>query len=106
MSARHEGKRGGPVLHEGKPMHTTRHQCPSKMRYHAPSKSCLIATFLLRFQRATPTLAPFRPAFPKGKGPRSKRTPLALARPRVAPRLPAVDLQPSPKGWHEDGAHA
>src|SRR5215471_8366730 len=50
MSARHEGKRGGPVLHEGKPMHTTRHQCHSKMRSHAPSKPCLIATFLLRFR--------------------------------------------------------
>ena len=30
-------------------MHTTRHQCHSKMRSHAPSKPCLIATFLLRF---------------------------------------------------------
>src|SRR4029434_6722143 len=102
-SARHEGKRGGPVLHEEKPMHTTRHQCPSKMRSHAPSKPCLIATFLLRFQRGTPTLAPFRPAFRKGQGASAKRTTLALAPPRVATRLPAVDRQPSPKGWHEDG---
>src|SRR4030095_14977376 len=58
MSARHEGKRGGPVLHEGKPIHTTRHQCHSKMRSHAPSKPCLRATFLLRFlqQMDAPTL--------------------------------------------------
>src|SRR5215471_19219134 len=49
MSPRHRRKRGGTVLHEGKPMRTTRHPCHSKMRSHAPSKPCLIATFLLRF---------------------------------------------------------
>src|SRR5256885_2275498 len=101
MSARHEGKRGGSGLHEGKPMHTTRHQCHSKMRSHAPSKPCLIATFLLRFP-----LAPFRPAFRKGQGAGAKGTTLALTRPRLATRLSAVDRQPRPKGWHEKGAHA
>src|SRR4029453_16363959 len=70
------------------------------MRSHAPSKPCLIATFLLRFP-----LAPFRPAFRKGQGAGAKRTTLALARPRAATRLPAVDRQPSPKGRHENGAH-
>src|SRR5215831_14838321 len=54
MRARHEGKRGGPALHEGKPMHTTRHQCHNKMRSHAPSKPCLIAPFLLRFRSDPP----------------------------------------------------
>ena len=32
--------------------------------------------------------------------------PLTVARPRLATRLPAVYRQPSPKGWHENGAHA
>src|SRR4029434_7781595 len=49
MSARHEGKRDGTVLQEVKPMRTTRNHFQGKMRSRAPSKSCLIATFLLRF---------------------------------------------------------
>jgi hypothetical protein len=43
-------------------MRTTRHQCHGKMRSRAPSKPCLRATFLLRFQGGTrhfaTTLAP------------------------------------------------
>src|SRR4029453_17585376 len=58
-----------------------------------------------RAERGTPTLAPFRPAFRKGQGAGAKRTTLALARPRLATRLSAVDRQPSPKGRHENGAH-
>src|SRR5215470_9943383 len=51
-------------------------------------------------------LAPLRPTLRKGQGAGAKRPPLALARPRVATRLSAVDRQPRPKGWHEKGAHA
>ena len=45
------GEERGTVLHEVKPMHTTRNQFHSKMRSHAPSKPSLIATFLLRFRQ-------------------------------------------------------
>src|SRR5215470_2998526 len=51
-------------------------------------------------------LAPLRPTLRKGQGAGAKRPPLALARPRVATRLSAVDRQPRPKRWHENGAYA
>src|SRR5262245_21537500 len=59
-----------------------------------------------RAELVHPALAPFRPAFRKGQGAGTKGTTLALARPRVATRLSAVDRQPRPKSWHENGAHA
>jgi hypothetical protein len=46
MNARHEEKRGGTVLHEVKPMRTTRTQFHGKMRSRAPSKPCLIRSSL------------------------------------------------------------
>jgi hypothetical protein len=47
MSPRHEKKRRGPVLQEVKPMRKL--ACHAKMSSRAPSKPCLIATFVLRF---------------------------------------------------------
>src|SRR5262249_21355948 len=56
MSAKHEGERGGTVLHEGKPRGATRRPSHSKRSSRGAAKTCLIATFLLRFQEA-PALA-------------------------------------------------
>ena len=59
-----------------------------------------------RAERVHPALAPFRPAFRKGQGAGAKGPTLALAWPRLATRLPAVDRQPRPQRWHENGAYA
>src|SRR5262245_51423792 len=47
LSARHEEKSTGTVLHEAKPVRTR--ACHAMMSSRAPSKACLIATLLLRF---------------------------------------------------------
>src|SRR5262245_18639318 len=65
-----------------------------------------MSTYRFHPPRVNPTLTPCRPAFRKGQGAGAKRTTLTVTRPRVATRLPAVDRQPRPKGWHENGAHA
>src|SRR5215475_3746877 len=73
------------------------------MRVHV---CCTRARIVLIPPRVNPTLTPCRPAFRKGQGAGAKRTTLTVTRPRLATRLPAVYRQPSPKGWHENGAHA
>src|SRR4029450_8547921 len=46
------GEERGTGIQEVKSIRTTRNQFHSQRRFRAPSKPCLIATFLLRFQRS------------------------------------------------------
>jgi hypothetical protein len=51
LRARHEEKSKWHCPPGGEADAHTRHLCPATMRSRAPSKPCLIATFLLRFHR-------------------------------------------------------